>query len=392
MHGCTDSLCIAEIENIERSKTLKNYKIDADRINFSDPIFTEIRSEYPDFDKWAQKVSADKLRREAHCIKLAADSVPYCGIAILKWGEGVDGDAESGLKISTFKVAPEKTGAGIADKLLSSILVAAAERNITSIFVTFFDHHIKIAGYLEARGFRRISKRTELGESVYVLDLQNERRIFSGINQVAYEMLTPQYANRAKSPGPNQETPEYLAGLVANRIEKPIHRILELGPGAGRVLQEFSKLAKEVVAIEISPSMADLAQKTAPMSTILVANALDVSFPDHTFDGIYAGAFIHLFPSLDGARLVKNISRWIKPNGVVFISTTLSEDNDGDIEVKRDYKGNVVRYRVKWTEEKFREFVQTNGLDIEDSTYTHETERGKVWVGLICRPKISAEG
>jgi len=332
----------------------------------------------------------ENTSRMAFCVKQESTS-PYAGIAIVKFGEGFEGATPTGLKISTFKVANKQTGQGIADKLLSAILVEAARTKITDIFITFFEHHTRIARYLEARGFRKQAVNTPRGERVYVLDLKNERRVYSGLNQVAYEMLTQQYADRAKSPGPNQETPNYLADLITKHLSGSIEKILEMGPGAGRVLNEFSKRARETVAIEISPSMANLAKEMAPSSTIIIADALDVSFPERTFDGVYAGAFIHLFPSLDGARLIQNISKWVKKDGIVFVSTTISDTDSEDVEVKHDYSGSIVRYRVKWTEESFRTFITQNGLKIIDCTYTNETERDKIWIGLICQPVLSED-
>lgn len=386
--GRNESVTIVKIATRERSSILICIKLDTREVNFDDPIFSEIKSEYHDFDEWSEKVAYESTMRAAFCVKESLDEDAYLGIAIIKFGENADGQADTGLKISTFKVANNHTGKGVADKLLSAVLVEAANANITDIFITFFEHHIRIAGYLEARGFRKQIMKTPRGEHVYLLDLKNERRIFSGLNQVAYEMLTEQYADRAKSPGPNQETPDFLAGLITNRLSKPIDKILEMGPGAGRVLNEFSKTAREVIAIEISPSMANLAQKMAPSATIIVADALDVCFPDRSLDGVYAGAFIHLFPTMDGARLIRNISKWVKSDGVVFISTTVSDTDSEELEIKKDYAGSIVRYRVKWTESSFRNFISENGLEIIDCTYTNETERGKTWIGLICKPII----
>ena len=201
-------------------------------------------------------MSAD-CRTALRAIVVRGSSGEYAGIAILKAGEGPSGPFSSGMKISTFKVAPAAEARGIADIILSGAFQRALQLKSELLFLTILPNHEDLARYLELRGFRRDAKNTVRGERVYVADLIHPERAYS-INRLAYDLLADEYDRRSHSPGPTQESPEYLSDLLTRKLRPPIRRILELGPGSGSVLSGLATAAEETVAVEISPKMADV--------------------------------------------------------------------------------------------------------------------------------------
>jgi ubiquinone/menaquinone biosynthesis C-methylase UbiE len=357
-----------------------------EQINFGDPIFESLRIDYPDFDIWCQNSVKTAMCRCAVVVHEAADR--YAGIAILKAGEGPAGTLSTGVKISTFKVASAAEARGVADILLSGVFQRALELQAEVMFLTVLPNHEDLARYLELRGFRRDAKETQRGERIYVADLIHPERVYSGLNRLAYDLLADEYDYRSQLPGPNQESPEYLAELLTRQLPRPVYRILELGPGSGSVLSVLAKTAEQTIAVEISPKMAEVARKRAPTSVIVVADVLDLDFGRETFDGVYAGAFLHLFPTREAARLVRAIARWTKRGGAVFLNTTISDRSEELIEVKADYMARIARFRSRWTENQFRSVLESNGLCIRDRITTDERERGKFWVSFVCSPSF----
>lgn len=355
-------------------------------IDFDDPIFTTLRLDYPDFERWRKDALNQADTRCAFVVRAYDDS--YAGIAILKWGEAPDGPSRAGMKLSTFRVTPNAQAQGVADILLSRVFERAIKLKVDIIFVTVMPGHEDLVRFLELRGFRRAAQESELGEHIYIAEIDHPDRIYQSINRLAYDLLADDYRQRLNVPGPNQETPEYLAGLLTSRLQKPVRCILELGPGSGDVLSVLGKASANTIAVEISPRMAALAQEQAPESVIIVGDILALDFNDGSFDGVYAGAFLHLFPQSEAAGLVQKISRWTKSNGAVFVNTSVSNKSSESIEVKADYLHRVARFRSRWTEEQFRYLVESNGLRIIDRVTTDERERNKFWVAFICTPKV----
>lgn len=367
---------------------MQSEMISFEQIDFSDPIFDSVKLDYPDHEAWHNNAMKTSSARCAFVVR--AQDTSYAGVAILKSGEGPDGSSGKGLKISTFKVAHEAEARGVADILLSRVFERAIELEVDAVFITVLPGHEDIARYLELRGFRRASRELDRGERIYVAEVAHPERIYSSLNRLAYDLLADEYGSRSDAPGPSQESPEYLAGLLTSRLCKPVRRMLELGPGSGSVLSALAKVATDTVAVEISPRMAVVAGLRAPDALIVVGDILAVDFTPHSFDGIYAGAFLHLFPQIEAARLVRRIARWTKPGGAVFVNTSVSDQHSESIEVKADYIHRVARFRSRWTEDQFRQLVECNGLRITDRITTDERERNKFWVAFLCTPSENA--
>jgi SAM-dependent methyltransferase len=232
-----------------------------------------------------------------------------------------------------------------------------------------------------------LSATTHLGEYIYVAKLDEPNLIYRHLNRLAYDVLAGEYRLRGLAPGPNQEAPPYLADLLLRKVTSP-DRILELGPGPGDVLRELSKHARQMLAIELSPQMAEIAAESAPSATVIIADIMDVDFPTNSFDGIYAGAFFHLFPEREAKDLIRKAAGWLKPDGAMFLNTSVQDEQKASIEIKSDYIIKVARYRSRWSEDFFRSIIEDAGLRIVDRATTNETERSKYWVAFICR-KIS---
>lgn len=367
------------------SDSLNASKMTFLEINFSDSLFDSIRRDYLDFDVWHQRAIESADKRSAYVVE--SGSGQYVGIAVLKIGEGPSGPSPDGLKISTFKVARGWEGRGIADLLISGIFECAFAISANVVFVTVLPGHEDVVRYFELRGFRRAPIKTSNGELAYIADTGNPNVIYTHLNRLAYDVLAEEYGNRLLKPGPNQEAPTYLADLLTKHLNLPIHRLLELGPGPGDVLSILAQKASDTVAIELSPKMAELARQRSPSSLIIVGDALEIDFSDHSFDGIYAGAFLHLFPEQEATRMLIRATRWLKPDGAIFINTSVSLQSSAAVEVKSDYVLRVARFRSRWTDEQFRKMINKAGLKIIDRATTDERERSKFWVAYVCKMK-----
>lgn len=353
-------------------------------IDFEDPIFDSLSDDYPDFHDWVQRCRSSSDNRIA--LIFANESGAYRAVTILKFGESSIGDDPRGMKISTFRVAPDAQGVGYADKMLEKTIQLAFQRQIEEIFITIAPRHEDLVRYLERAGFRRAPTTTSQGEFVYSAELSNYERMYPYLNRLAYDVLASEYDSRSIMPGPSQETPTALANLLTEHIDGSCKRLLELGPGAGSVLAELVKRSEQTVGIEISPAMASLSSRRAPDATIIIANARDVSFPAGHFDGIFAGAFLHLFPKVEAERMISQMAAWTRVGGAILVNTTISDVSSEGLEDKLDYVHRVARFRSRWSEEEFQNLLILNGLRITARATTNERERSKYWVAFVCEP------
>lgn len=93
--------------------------------------------------------------------------------------------------------------------------------------------------------------------------------------------------------------------------------LLDLGCGAGENSVYFAKKGARCVAADYSPGMVDVALKLAAANNVAIdgrtINAMDIEFPDNTFDIVYASNLLHHIPNPKEA--IREMYRVLKPGG-----------------------------------------------------------------------------
>ncbi|MCF7889455.1 MAG: class I SAM-dependent methyltransferase [Victivallales bacterium] len=92
-------------------------------------------------------------------------------------------------------------------------------------------------------------------------------------------------------------------------------KVLEIGCGTGLILNEVNKHAKEAWGIDLSDGMLAEAQKKN--LNVMQANAIDINFPDSSFDLIYSFKVLSHIPEYDKA--LSEIHRLLRENGLCVL-------------------------------------------------------------------------
>lgn len=205
-------------------------------------------------------------------------------------------------------------------------------------------------------------------------------------NEHAYNALAAQYKQRLEE-YVESDAPllaPFINGLIA-RFAHP--RVLELGPGSGLALRIFEEAGLQTTAIELAQEIVSVAGETSPNTTFIHGDFLDHDFDAMSFQGIFAKAFIHLFPKNDAIQVLEKVHSLTTRNGLFFISTTVHAEPSEGYERKSDYANSPKRFRKKWTE---RELLEALNLgqkwQVVDKNYNEE--RNKNWLALTLQ-KIS---
>ena len=104
-------------------------------------------------------------------------------------------------------------------------------------------------------------------------------------------------------------------------------RVLDIGCGAGRTTIPMAEMGLEVVGIDFSQAMIQLAQELAAVSKVdpelQVMDAMDLKFPDASFDiAFFSYNGLELLPGAEGKKMaMREIHRVLRPGGLFLFTT-----------------------------------------------------------------------
>lgn len=97
----------------------------------------------------------------------------------------------------------------------------------------------------------------------------------------------------------------------------PGARVLDVATGTGDLALELSARGVQVVGVDFSEPMLSLAREKVPGAAFQAANALELPFPDGSFDAATVGFGARNFSDL--ARGVSEMARVVRPGGHVVV-------------------------------------------------------------------------
>ena len=121
----------------------------------------------------------------------------------------------------------------------------------------------------------------------------------------------------------------YLEQLL--ELLAPGSDVLELGCGAGEPVTRRLAERHRVVAVDVSRRQLELAGQHAPQAQLVLANMLDLAFPEASFDAVVAFYSLTHVPRSHHADLIGRIVGWMRPGGLVLL-TMGGMDNPGAVE------------------------------------------------------------
>jgi 2-polyprenyl-3-methyl-5-hydroxy-6-metoxy-1,4-benzoquinol methylase len=100
---------------------------------------------------------------------------------------------------------------------------------------------------------------------------------------------------------------------------KPGMTVLELGCGTGSFTRELVCSGADVVAIDVSPDLLEIAKAncSAPNVRYQIENAYALSYSEGMFDSVVGSSVLH---HLEVEKALRNIYRVLKPGGTIYFT------------------------------------------------------------------------
>ena len=159
-----------------------------------------------------------------------------------------------------------------------------------------------------------------------------------------------------------------------NRISQVVaeKEVLELATGPGMIAKHIAASAKNVIATDFAPKMITTAKKGYVPQNVRfeVADATNLHFKEHSFDGVIIANALHIMPNPEKA--LSEIYRVLKSGGTLIAPNFIFNGRKNLWQRFLTLIG--IKFAHEWTAEQFSSFLQSNGWKIEKS----ETVKGRI--------------
>lgn len=179
-------------------------------------------------------------------------------------------------------------------------------------------------------------------------------------------------------------------------------KILDAGCGNGRLLELFKDKVINYKGVDVSEKLVGLARKKYPNNNFIIADNLNLPFPDDNFDKVFSIAVLHTIPSDElRKKAVSELKRVLKPKGLLFITVwDMWRKDTFPLLVKyfflkltgkskldfRDafisWSGRAERYYHFFTKKELQSLVEAAGLSVmkKDVAYNETGKRSNIYL------------
>lgn len=158
--------------------------------------------------------------------------------------------------------------------------------------------------------------------------------------------------------------------------------ILDLGAGNGRDSRYFVSKGLDVTMVDLSKEMLRYAREQVPNAKIIVGDMTDLSFPNESFDGIWANVSLLHLTKGECFFVLRSLHRILKKKGVLFVCV---KKGVGEKEVEESKYGRPMKRFIAFYEQsEMEDMLKEAGFTILTSEVVGEIIT-KQWVRIFSR-------
>lgn len=158
--------------------------------------------------------------------------------------------------------------------------------------------------------------------------------------------------------------------------------VLEIGAGGGRDAALFLREKYSYLGIDASRGLLKVARRNNPTGTFRQMNLFRMTFPAHSFDGVWTMATLLHVPRRRLPKVLQSIHRLLVPHGVLAVSIKEKERVDEAI-IEQNKYGGVSRFFAFYRKTEFLRLLRAAGFHVIKSWRKREDKN--IWLSFVAR-------
>lgn len=188
----------------------------------------------------------------------------------------------------------------------------------------------------------------------------------------AFDLFANQYSDQYIDLDLYNDTLEMFCKLIGNGEAS----LLELACGPGNISKNLLTIKKDlnILGIDISPKMIELACQNVPSATFLVEDVMNIGTLNRKFDAVLSG---FCYPYLDQDQVFKNIglvADCLYTGGQFYISTISGNYQDSQLKHSSSGEGDPI-FNYLYNHEILEVMLKQHNFEIHHRMYKERVEK-----------------
>jgi ubiquinone/menaquinone biosynthesis C-methylase UbiE len=158
--------------------------------------------------------------------------------------------------------------------------------------------------------------------------------------------------------------------------------ILDVGCGHGRDAKYLSEAGFDVVGIDLSFKLLEIARRNAVKLGFCMLDMRKLSFLDDSFDGVWACASLLHIPKKEAETTLRELHRVLRPRGLIYASL---KEGKGESFVKSQEYWDKERFYAFYSMKELRRLFECSGFEVIEDLTEKANGRSATWINIFAR-------
>lgn len=181
---------------------------------------------------------------------------------------------------------------------------------------------------------------------------------YKKITQESYQATAHEFARNVGELAPTGSIEKFIKLLPAKA------KIIDIGCGSGRDAKLFTNMGADVLGIDFSSNLLDIAKINAPLAEFQLMDIEAMDVPAVSFDGAWAACSLGHIAKKTLPDVIKKIHVLLKDKGYFYLTLKRGTGEILDQDVR--YDGEIKKFCAFYEEEELKNILQETHFKILD--------------------------